>query len=179
MDDLFFGGALSAYCKLELSPKPPPLQDGAKLLGVCEKWARKNLFTGKLASVHCEIKIWTEKDISDERARRLDQLGTMIHEMIHAYLEIYSCPYKPCKERLSNAGKTGHGFAWQDAAFAIATATADISYLNLPIELGRCRGMVIELRASKETRNLDFKRWGMGHRDLALEHGTWVLKRED
>jgi hypothetical protein len=86
-DHPFFGGGLCDYGEIKLKPKTAD-----DVLGLCEEmstWAE--FFDGKTREVKFLIKIWTINDMVDERERRLDQLGTMVHEMIHAYFAIYAC----------------------------------------------------------------------------------------
>jgi hypothetical protein len=177
-DDLFFGGSLAEFCELKLNSNPPPAQwGGGVLLGVCQERTRRDIYGGKLRDVRCTITVWTRHDIPNDRERRLNQLGTMVHEMIHAYFSVYSCHWRGCIRTLDRVGRTGHGFAWQDAAYAIATAAADEKWVNLPIQLGRCGSLVRELRASKQNRNLDVRRWGMGPEDVAFKDGNWVVRK--
>jgi hypothetical protein len=171
VDDLFFGGTLAAYCKLNLIPTPRFENGGHHKMGDCQKNTTEDFF-GYIEKTCCIIRIWTRHDIADHRARRLAQLGTMIHEMIHAYFQIYSCENQVCRDKLEHLGKTGHGFAWQDAAYAIVIAANNMKYLNLPIELSRCSSMVSELRAFNVMKSIDLGRWGMDDRDIKKIRGN-------
>ena len=46
-------------------------------------------------------------------------IGTLLHEMIHAFMVLYGCKQSCCRRQFEEAGKSGHGVAWLDAATRI------------------------------------------------------------
>ncbi|KAF7951617.1 hypothetical protein EAE96_006919 [Botrytis aclada] len=64
----------------------------------------------------------------------LSWLGTLAHEMLHAFFFIFGC-FK-CYTSPEQLNEGLHGLAWQDAAYAIEIASLKI--LSADINLGRC-----------------------------------------
>ena len=79
--------------------------------------------------------------------------------MVYAFLTIYCC--FECHSQAQNLGVTGHGSAWQDAAYAVCEATYDSTLLNLDVDLGREHAVVHEWLLSKKTLTKDVKEWGL------------------
>jgi len=169
VDDLFFGQSLTAYCTIKLMSKKPRQNKNRVILGQCSVSSKRKFPSGNLHSIKCVIEIWTDPDIDNEHDQRLSRLGILVHEMIHAYFRIYACHWRPCytlSYALESEGKTGHGFAWQDIAFAISIAAADPSYLGTHLQLGRIESLAKELNAPKQDANVDLSRWGLSSEEI-------------
>jgi hypothetical protein len=123
--------------------------------------------------IQLSVKIFKRVDIADDRERRIRQLGTLLHEMTHAFLELYSCFCQDCRRKLKHLGPTGHGFAWQDAAFAIELAANDPSFLNLPVELGRYAALRTDLAEANEEAPRELSRWGFENRNNTFQRFGW------
>lgn len=99
--------------------------------------------------------------------RVLDHMGTLIHEMIHAFILIYALPqytYNMAYQNFANDGYTGHGVAWHDIAYALEKAVTDPTLWGVKLWLGRDNSMQAELRAAQQTgERIDPSRWGLGH----------------
>jgi hypothetical protein len=86
--------------------------------------------------------------------------------MTHAFLKLYSCWYPPCRACLQHLGPTGHGFAWQDVAYAVEKAANDPNFLNIPVQLGRYDSLQVDLAEVKgHVPDLDLSRWGFDKRE--------------
>ncbi|KAE9375789.1 hypothetical protein N431DRAFT_403768 [Stipitochalara longipes BDJ] len=94
----------------------------------------------------------------------------MLHFMIHAFLELWTCDHASCSAGFGKLGKTGHGRVWQDIALAVEDAVRDEGFLNLDLGLDREKGLALELLAMEEdVRREDLERWGMGREDVEDE----------
>ncbi|KAL9068822.1 MAG: hypothetical protein Q9161_005909 [Pseudevernia consocians] len=123
-DDYFFLGSLRQYIKVELVDEMPANSDWKGI----SKRKGQHVFLG-LPEVQIEIKrppnqLWTKELIQEH-------LDTLLHEMTHAFLMIYSSTaafagswHYP--EIVETEGLTGHGSCWVVVAAAIA-AEADRS----------------------------------------------------
>jgi hypothetical protein len=86
---------------------------------------------GELARIH----IYRHHD--DNRERRLtNYIAILLHECIHAFLEIYSCRTEnldgeKCHERPEHGGKDGHGEAFQVITSSLHEATRNLLRLDL------------------------------------------------
>ena len=79
-------------------------------------------------------------------------LGTLLHEMIHAYLKKYRCRHQRCLDprvcrqlARSNTGILGHGRAFQWLATAIEEDVC--GNLDVPISIGMARSVKVETEA--------------------------------
>ena len=75
----------------------------------------------------------------------LGRLGTLLHELVHAYLDYYACH---CEDILDSYETNvmqlrGHGYAWQRIASSIEHAAPEI--LGYPLDLHRFRTIKREL----------------------------------
>ncbi|KAF7950904.1 uncharacterized protein EAE97_002456 [Botrytis byssoidea] len=98
------------------------------------KWMEENKVKNSVATTSADL------DPSDNQVKECainlhsgDGLGTLAHEMLHAFMLIFGCRgcYKP-PEQTTDAG---HGHAWQDAAYEIEVA-CDL-FLSNDVNLGR------------------------------------------
>jgi hypothetical protein len=69
----------------------------------------------------------------------------LLREMIHAFLELWTCSHKGCIEAFEKLGKTRHGKVWQDAALAIEDAVRDPQFMNLDLYLDRETSLSLEI----------------------------------
>jgi hypothetical protein len=65
-------------------------------------------------------------------AASVNRLGTLLHEICHAFLDLYAC--SECS-RAEVSQFRGHGFAWQRVAYWVQAYARE--KLDLPLELGR------------------------------------------
>ena len=171
-DALFFGGELSLACTLKLHHNRGNFRE--RLLGVCDSHTVQVGRNGKI-EVKCDIVVWLRHDIPDASARRLDQLSTMAHEMVHAYLDVYGCMRCIRLDRLDLTGKDGHGFAWQDALYAVKSTANDKNRLNLPLNDAGSPELVRTLNEFRCKGEVDISRWGFTKKDIAFIKGKWRL----
>jgi len=89
-------------------------------------------------------------------------VGTLLHEMIHAYILLFLK-----RDRvLELEGKTGHGFVWQEIAYALTIAINDPSLINFhhKLDLGRDDSLMYELERHGAHVVVDASKWGLGIR---------------
>jgi len=76
----------------------------------------------------------------DCNGRTASLIGTLLHELVHAFLEYYSCDGFDCGQRecavevVDAYTRVGHGPAWQKLAAAIEEKCT--SWLGFPVQLG-------------------------------------------
>ncbi|KAE8442420.1 hypothetical protein EG329_003378 [Mollisiaceae sp. DMI_Dod_QoI] len=172
-DDMFFGGLLKLRCTVVFTGR-----DGKKLGEFGESSTHGTMVDGRAEGVYGTIRIHEATHLKNDRERRLWGLGTLLHEMLHCFFDFYTCFIPSCRDSLPLLGKE-HGFAWQDAAYALKLCVQDPSYLNLPLKLDRCGSLVDELREWGNPHVKDLGRWGFTQKDLRYEHGRWKRLRCD
>ncbi|EME46494.1 hypothetical protein DOTSEDRAFT_70487 [Dothistroma septosporum NZE10] len=110
-------------------------------------------FTDTSSSGKCKSRIFVNKDFDSRPFTRGLVLAVVLHEMIHAYLGLYTCyPWsKPaCAKGIcgklyqANVGDSGHGRAFHLIAKTIEERMN--SFLGFTVPLGRYDGMISELR---------------------------------
>jgi hypothetical protein len=125
-DRLFFFGALTRFCFLEVVPH----EEG--VLG--EAFGARSEYYGhekvrKPFQVKIEIINRTDdSEVQEPRERLLAYVETLLHECIHAMFIVYVCLAKQdCQERKWEAlGDSGHLTAWQDAALVVECASVHL-----------------------------------------------------
>jgi hypothetical protein len=101
-----------------------------------------------------------------------DYVGTLLHEMIHAFISIYSqrgdgyCP---------DRGYTGHGLAWQFIAHAAEQAVGDPKLLGLQLNLGRGTSLYLEMYVTEEYSGVT----GLDGPGQLMDPERWGFKRID
>ena len=124
-DDYFFLGSLRGYISVQVTDETPA---NSAWVGLTTSKV-KSIPSGRPPQVQIELKrlpdrLWTRELVQEF-------LDTLLHEMSHAFLMIYSSPTGylgdwPCRRILETEGLTGHGPCWVMVAEAIA-AEADRS----------------------------------------------------
>ena len=139
-DDYFFLGALRPYTEVKLADDT---QENFEWAGITASRERRK----PSEPPHEEISLKLPSSQLWNRAEILRFLEILLHEMTHAFLEIYSVPMETlgCNRKIAETkGMTGHGPCWVKVAAAIA-AEADRSLggqwykYNLGVERARCR----------------------------------------
>ena len=92
------------------------------------------------------ITMYKRADARDRLERMGFYVGTLLHEMIHAFLGPWGCAFPDCQKSWETMGKTGHGCVWQDIALALETAARDPNLLDLDVALNRDFALASELR---------------------------------
>ncbi|PMD38387.1 hypothetical protein L207DRAFT_585289 [Hyaloscypha variabilis F] len=89
--------------------------------------------------------IFIYKDLQGHPMERLRiYIQTLLHEMIHAFIQIYACFCSRCKTKYEDQeGKTGHGQAWQSIAYEIEIFVRN--ELGLDLDLNRVISIAEEL----------------------------------
>lgn len=76
--------------------------------------------------------------------RVVSRLGTLLHELCHAFVSAYACKQCPGYQQ-DVVNMEEHGFGWQRTALAIESAAQRM--LGLPINLGRFDSIRVNLRS--------------------------------
>jgi hypothetical protein len=92
---------------------------------------------------------------------------TLLHEMIHAFLELWTCDHRGCIDGFEKLGKTRHGKVWQEVALAIEDSVRDAGFLNLDLYLNRETSLALEIVISDEDVLESYlRRWDMKRADV-------------
>lgn len=144
IDDLFFGGLLKGFCRIEvvdekemISRTGKPRMGYSKIITPGSKSDPKH----KLKAPYCLIVL---RKLSKNP---LDNIGsyisTLCHEMVHSMLQLYTCAFSRCRNEIE---RWGHGSRWQAPALAIEKAFASEAILGWKIKIGRETGMAHDIR---------------------------------
>ena len=154
-DTLFYGSTLHSHCIVKLTPPRRRVHADMTQFLLCWHCPPKAIF------VTIKIRIFRKGEMVDDYTRLNFYLGRLLHEMSHAFLELFSCRYEPCHSSLEHLGITGHGFAWQEITFAVEKAANDHTFLDLSVDLHRQNSLGREPEASSQTvSSLQLSRWG-------------------
>jgi hypothetical protein len=181
-DDLFFFGSLRDRCNLAID-REESLDVGRRgqMIGTEVKVKKKvfGLVERTVGEQRCVIVLnshWAE--FLGRHAMLKGYVETLLHEMCHAFLELWTCGHSGCVDGFDKLGKTRHGWIWQDVALAIENVVRDKHFLNLDLCLNREMSLALEVVTMDEfVRRKDLERWGMRHRDVA-DAIDIVLKRQ-
>jgi len=143
-DQIFFFGCLKGLVNVEFKLEMTNRDD----FGICahqhhDLASRQTIPDNFAASISIR-NLSRDPNYSPQRTRLEKYLGTLLHEMLHAYLGIYMCDCCPRCHQLSDRimGTSGHGPTWHEAAFALEQATHPL--IGRKLELGRRNGMISE-----------------------------------
>jgi hypothetical protein len=179
-DDMFFFGSLQKRCQhflddavgKEIHVQGQTIRDTAydraykiKLEG----WFHRNWdrWCDNERPLEVEITIFRTED--KNRPRRLKAyLSTLLHEMCHAYLDLWGCRFEGCYNVWEKQGVKGHGHAWQDIALAVEIAAADPNHMKLHLDLGRENSLAIEMVYERMPvpSAKELARWGMDQAEI-------------
>ncbi len=94
------------------------------------------------------IMILESADEESDEEKFKGYLSTLLHEMIHALINIYVCGCRSCGVRYrSEQGFNGHGTAWQQMAHWIEVFCSE--RLRSNFDLGRAQAMAEEIWGSQ------------------------------
>ncbi|KAE8444459.1 hypothetical protein EG329_000550 [Mollisiaceae sp. DMI_Dod_QoI] len=167
-DAVFFFGSLNTRCDLKFSSQ---LDTTKNRNGETEtNYQSKTICLIPFSSQkRAKITIYTATGLVSKRKILIHYLEILLHEMIHAFLNLWSCEYKPCRTAWERCGPGEHGFAFQDILFALQRAVNDGMLLNLGLELGGLTSLAREL--------FDF---GLSEGFVKGERlRSWWMKRKD
>jgi len=188
-DAVIFSGSLEGRCVLEYIPVSDPRWADGDEDGL---WGR----TWFLRRGRCEIWMYeqeeeegkeeeekdknereerTEEKGASTRQRRLARyIGTLLHEMLHAFQHIYVCKCVTCSDGRRNgyAGLGfGHGRAWQVLAKEVEDFVRE--QLRTPVSLMRAASLGAEMAlCGKKWTGLESGEWeelGLGRRKEVVE----------
>lgn len=129
--DLFFGGLLSS-CKLQLNEPQPDSDELCDQTVLGEELDPRRKREYLRATVH----IITNHDVDKGVFTTIqDSLDTLLHEQLHAILDLHTCDCDSgCEDKLEYEEKS-HGVEWLAAALAIESAATPL--LGWPVNLDR------------------------------------------
>lgn len=176
-NNMIFGGGLNALrCTMKLE-EPNAEQKARSVLGTTVD-TRTDKDTTR-HNVRCHVSIFVRhpapKTEADSLVLLKNYLGTMLHEMVHAFFSIYVCKCNTvCRRKaleFEESGATGHGIHWQSAARSIERF---VRYgLRLDIRLGREEALGLELvTGDKQIWYVDLEKMGMD-RDTVDREMDW------
>jgi len=127
--EIFFNGTLRYLCKVEFDP-----EELSRCWGYCisphNDPSGRQYIPDNVASLIRLHKLGQNPNFQDPTKRLRQYTDTLLHEMLHAFLGIYTCmggadcPSKiACEERFKEAiGFSGHRGQWQEAALEMEIA---------------------------------------------------------
>jgi hypothetical protein len=149
---IFFYGSLKDYVKVDFNLNGL-LEPG--LLGLCSvpEDELPDPIPDNYAAWIQIVSLSEQEDYPSKYTRLMAYLGTLLHEMLHAYFSVCVCTCSPaCLSSLNlSYGRSGHGPLWQQAALHIELATPRL--LGVGLDIGRVEGAGSE--------------WGPDWRELA------------
>jgi hypothetical protein len=134
-DEFFFFGTLTSRCTFPFKHK----REDGKFGAVKSEYRLEKSF---------KVVLYDRLPEENTRYKRLrGYVGTLLHEMIHAFFRLWACDYDECSYTWDGIGHRGseHGRAWQDVAFALEKAVRDDKLLNLDLKLDREAAFALEL----------------------------------
>jgi hypothetical protein len=117
---------------------------------------------------------------SEKTTQEESFVGTLVHEMLHRFLRLYTCGCEPCRNvthpSVSGPGKTGHGPCWVDAMLEIGQTLQDVVQWRVDV------GLVISIENEMEGSNWEptlqeLRRWNVTptrYRDGELATYGWL-----
>ncbi|KAF4634830.1 hypothetical protein G7Y89_g3279 [Cudoniella acicularis] len=177
--DLFFFSSLKEHCEVNMSERQAvDVGHPGHCSPVRIERPRVSLQLAGMAlqgHEHQEgVRITLYRRDMDSRSRqeRLTMyLGTMLHEMVHAFLNLWACHSRKCRARsFEKIGEFDHGVAWQEIAHAVETA-ANSAELNLGLSLRRKSMLLSEVVKSKMelSEAIVLSEWGMDYAEVERE----------
>ncbi|ESZ97299.1 hypothetical protein SBOR_2327 [Sclerotinia borealis F-4128] len=165
-NNMIFGGGLNALrCTMKLE-EPTREQKERSVLGTTVD-KRSEADTTK-HNIRSHVSVFVRYPAPETEAQSVvllrNYLGTMLHEMVHAFFSIYVCKCNTvCRDKVlefEQSGHTGHGMNWQNAARSIERFVRH--GLRLDIRLGREEALGLELvMADKQLWLVDLEKLGM------------------
>jgi hypothetical protein len=149
-NDLFFGGVLRGFCKIRFVDSTAM---GSKCTGLCR--------SGRSFEHRFEIDIMISNRRQHSSFQAQDQpsklryyLSVLLHEMVHAVLDLYCCyTCRPCITRSKDeVGISGHSTSWQKLAVSIENVLNEClnSKGAKPFDLNRSYSFFLEFTGTED-----------------------------
>ena len=107
-DDMFFFDCVRKHCTLSFSSSTTSSAYGRS---VYTDYLGPKFW--KWGQIHAKIVIYSRNHKTSRRSKLMRcYITTLLHEMLHVFLELWGC--SPCKDRPENIGLGGHGPVWQE-----------------------------------------------------------------
>jgi len=128
-------------------------------------------------SIKCITALYKKPDTTDESLRLKGYVETLLHEMLHAFFNLFTCLCETCmgmtekerREKTKTAGASGHGMPWHMVAQRIEEFVK--SRLKCELDLDREWIMAQDIyesrmRVSKASVLFHFKELGMSYESI-------------
>jgi hypothetical protein len=143
-DKLFFFGTIKERCRVQFSSVESRV---SRLQGYSKFSAVGIVAFGERPKLRAKIKLYSGNETEPRRRLRLiGYIGTLLHEMIHTFLELWSCPNRDCNRRHEANGVTGHGYLFLDISYALQRAAMDRGLLGLDLDVTNECSLAEELK---------------------------------
>jgi hypothetical protein len=108
------------------------------------------------------LEILKSESVGDAQRMR-NYIGTLLHEMIHAFIQTYTCLCDGCEERNKiHEGRKGHGRTWQTIAHAVERFCSN--ELGLELDLNReCELAKDSYQSGAEISSMDCQSWELSY----------------
>ncbi|OWO97693.1 hypothetical protein B2J93_2453 [Marssonina coronariae] len=160
LDTIFFFGSLKDLCKISICP---PRSLGRNRVGQFINFGvtGRDGYAG-LIELEDTTERFVDPGVHTRKWRVHDYIETLLHEMLHAYFDIFACIcHARCERRKKRAlGTSGHGTAWQWAALAIEEKSGDLFFKKFDM----CREPSWNLESA-------------AYRDGAVHRQTWGFEK--
>jgi hypothetical protein len=149
-DDAYFGGLLKGYCRLETISSSDSTQRrfGGHWDGTCQPYWPGEERDSRYALDKPFIVLTMRRHEDDRFESIKNHLEVLLHEMVHAIFDIYTCRCQNgCKQRHAREGGGGHWVEWQAAAKSIEMADRKNSHLlRFGLDLRREQSFVTDVQ---------------------------------
>ena len=144
-DKLFFFGTIKERCRVQFSH----VESRESGLQGYSEVSPKGLIGLGPPKLYGKIRLYSGNEKEPRRPERLIRyLGTLLHEMIHTFLELWMCPHRDCSRRHETSGVTGHGYLFLDISWALQKAAKDKGLLGLDLDLTNELSLAQELKVA-------------------------------
>jgi hypothetical protein len=169
-DELFFFATLRSCCVFRFVHK----REEGKFGAVEDEYKLVLQDQLPIRERRCKVILYNRLPEENTRYKRLKgYMGTLLHEMIHAFFRLWACDDDECTYTWDRIGKRGseHGEVWQDVACALEKAVRDDKLLNLDLTLNRAAALALELFVGgrKQASRADYDGWNLSKAEVKCQ----------
>lgn len=160
-DNLFFGGTLEKNVTIVAS-EVSNMEAGNRGIA-CQHYD----MTHNCYIPQSTITIYDHQD-PNLRDRIEVIMSTLIHEMCHAFFQVYGCVSNCCDNGSLELGPRGHGIMFQEMAYDIERMAASKRVLGFDLDLGRYISLLTEISDKADWKEqMNVSRWGFDEEKMA------------
>jgi hypothetical protein len=174
----FFAGGLTLIRDRVFAKRGLAMRNGRDPRDLFGRFVHKSGERGML-----EINLSVTPDSTYGGSMEQVHIGTLLHEMLHAFFDYYSCTCQVCLNKRSvyqgGSGKSGHGPAWANSMIAMAKAVQD--QVSWDVDIGMMDSIEREMLESNwEPTKEELRRWGLGtsHLNSQVSNKAEEARRE-